>query len=431
MKEKTAFYLKVNRDNSYVISNLKHWLDAVMLYEGGFAYILCDNPTLKQRILNTLTLEAERTEFLESDRNCGEINEILTSICGDNKWFKVGQAHLKTHWHACEKQYPYFWNIDADDTYICLDPIRIAEMFKIVEKYSIDNSIKMNSLDMWLSMSVNERWTKGGHWSLGIVFVDNQVSWPRILAKHCHDDEFQKNTFLLDQDMNLDWYFTYLRNIKAERIETFYFENMRFMHFYDYFINFPHLSSFCYWREGKLHYPILESCFGSRSRAEIDIAPDIHKLDMNIKDDEALLSLVSCSKEVFSFWFDIRDKRIEVGDLMKRRCDLFLKKVKKTKIICWGAGMAFYRNYELIKKAYNLEYVCDSDSDKWGKILIDNVKCIAPDDLKDDRDDIFVLVTIDSPAVNHKIIHKLIEMGIQSFDHFDNWIEIVTGAVDL
>lgn len=424
------FYLKVNRNNSYVIPNLKHWLDAVMLYEGGFAYILCDNPELKQRIMKELTLNPERTEFLESDRNCCEINGILDNICGGNKWVKVGQAHLKTHWHACEKQYPYFWNIDADDTYVCLDPIRMAEMFRTVEKYSVDNSIRMISLDMWRSMSVEERWPKGNNWSLGIVFVDNQVSWPMILETHCLDKEFQKRTFPLDKDINLDWYFTYLRSIKAERIETFYFENMRFMHFYDYFINFPHLSSFCYWKEGKLHYPILASCFGSRSRTEIEIAPDIHKLDMDITDDEALLSLVSSSNEVFSFWFDLRDKRLEVGDLMKKRCEFFLKKMKKTKIICWGAGAAFYRNYELIKKAYDLEYVCDSDSDKWGKTLIDDVKCISPDDLQRDKEEVFVLVVIDSPGANHKIIHKLIELGIYSFDHYDNWIEFVTGAVD-
>lgn len=425
-----VFYLKANRNNSYVIPNLKHWLDAVMLYEGSITYILCDNLELKQRIMNGLALDSKRVEFLESDRNCSEINNVLTSICRNNKWVKVGQAHLKTYWHAQERQYPYFWNIDADDTYICLDPIRMVEMFKIIEKYSADNSIRMNSLDMWRSMSVNEHWAKGDNWSLGIVFVDNQIPWPKILMDHCHDKEFQENIFPLDKDANLDWYFTYLRNIQAERIETFYFENLRFMHFYDYFVNFPHLSTFCYWKKGKLHYPILSSCFGSRSRIEIDIASDIHKLDMNIRDDEALLSLISCSNEVFSFWFDIRDKRIEVGDLMNKRCQLFLDKIEKTKLICWGAGTAFYRNYELIKKAYSLEYVCDSDSCKWGKTLIDDVKCISPDDLKRDKDNVFVLIMIDSAAVNCKIIHKLMEMGIYRFDHFDNWIEIVTGVAD-
>lgn len=414
-----------------MIPNLKHWIDAVMLYEGGFAYILCDNPELKQRIVSEIFLDAKRTEFLESDRSCNEINLILGSVCRINKWVKVGQAHLKTHWHASEKQYPFFWNIDADDTYICLDPIRLAEMFKTVEKYSVENSIKMNALDMWRSMSIDERWAKGDNWSLGVVFVDNRLPWPKILEEHCNDEEFQKNIFPLDKDSNLDWYFTYLRNIGAESIETFYIENMRFMHFYDYFFNFPHLSSFCYWKGGKLHYPILESCIGSRSRAEIDIAPDIYRLDMNITDDEALLSLASCSNEVFSFWLDIRDNRIEVGNLMKKRCELFLKKIEKAKIVCWGAGAVFYRNYELVKKAYDLEYICDSDSAKWGKVLIDNVKCISPDDLKKDKDDVFVLVMVGSPAVNHTIIHQLMDIGIYSFDHFDNWIEIVTGVVDL
>ncbi len=422
-----VFYLKVNRNNSYVLPNLKHWLDAVMMYEGSYAYILCDNSELKSRILSELKIDNARMSFLESDRNNDEINRVLNNICRVNKWVKVGQAHLKTHWHADESKYDSFWNIDADDTFICLDPIRMVELFKKVEDYCRASGIRMISLDMWRTMSINEKWPKGDNWSLGVVYVDNSVSWKDILLEHCTDSEYGSMTFPFDKDINLDWYFTYLRRQRVERIETFYFENLRFMHFFDYFFNFPHLSTFCFWKQGKLHYPILESCFGSKFRSELPIAPDAIRFDIGITEDEALLALAACSGEVFSFWRDIRDSRLDVGDLMKKRCELFLEEIGKKQIVCWGAGTAFHRNYELLKKAYELKYICDSDESKWGKEIEKGVICISPDDLGKQCDDVFVLVMIDSPSVNHKIIHKLLELNITSFDHFDNWIEIVTG----
>ena len=192
------FYLKANRNNSYVIPNLKHWLDAVMMYENGFAYILCDNPKLKERIMDGIPLDSNRVAFLESERNNEEINFVLENICKVDKWKRVGQAHLTTHWHAKSIGCQYFWNIDADDTFVCLDPIRMAEMFRIVEKYAQLYSIKMFSLDMWRSMSISEHWAKGANWSLGIVYVDNREPWNGILMEHCKDSAFQARTYPYD-----------------------------------------------------------------------------------------------------------------------------------------------------------------------------------------------------------------------------------------
>ncbi len=423
-----VFYLKANRDNSYVIPNLKHWIEAVTVNDNNYAYILCDNPILKEKIVKEIVL-SEKVSFLESYRENNDINKILENICGISKWKKVGQAHLTTHWHATNKKYKYFWNIDADDTFFCIDPIRIAELLEEIEKYCIEKNIDMISLDMWRSMSINERWNKGDNWSLGIVFVNNMIKWNEIMINHCKDDALKDMVLPYDKDANLDWYFTYLRRISAARIETFYVENMRFMHFYDYFFNYPHLSNFCYWKNGKVNYPILESCFCSHARKQIDIAEDIIKFDIGIKDDEALLSMAAASGEVFSFWFDIRNNDLEVGTLMEKRCELFLKKKGKKKIIFWGAGGAFYRNLKLLRKICRI-VVCDSDSAKWGKELAEDVECISPSEVESMRDEVFVVLMIDSPAVNLKIVNTLLKMGITSFDHFDNWIEVVTGVVE-
>ena len=422
-----VFYLKVNRENSYVIPNLRHWLDAAMLYENSVIYILTDNIDLKNRISAEISIDTTRVFFIKSERNNADMNTILNDICVTEKWVRIGQAHLTTHWHANKNNYPFFWNIDADDTYIFLDAIRIVEMLKCVEKYSVDNKIHMNALDMWRSVSFHEQWEAGKHWSLGVVFVDNRIDWKNTLMTYSKREKKARKNIVTDED-NIDWYFTYLKDINAESIETFYFENMKFAHFYDYFLNYSHRSGICHWKDGAIHYPILEHCYGSKSREKIMIAEDVHKLDIGIEDDEALLSAISCSRETVTFYEDIHNDELKIGELMRKRCELFLKNNHSKQIVFWGAGNKFFRNYGLIKKGYDIEFVCDSDPSKWRKDYIDTVECISPEKLSAIKEDTFVVVMIDSAATNHKIIRKLLDMGITKFDHFENWLSFVRGV---
>ena len=85
MDNRMVFYLKANRNNSYVIPNLKHWIDACRMYENSLIFILCDNETLKERICREILIEDSNITFLESMRDCCEINTILENVCTISK----------------------------------------------------------------------------------------------------------------------------------------------------------------------------------------------------------------------------------------------------------------------------------------------------------------------------------------------------------
>ena len=425
-KVSMVFYLKINRNNSYVITNFKHWLATTMYYENSMVYVVCDNPELKDKISKTVQLDFDRVEFVESDRNQEDMNYILNKICSSTKWIRVGQAHLKTHWHADENGYKRFWNIDADDTFLCLDPVRIVELLKKIEDYSKENSIAMNGLDMWRSLSVAEKWEIGDHWSLGVTYVDNSINWKQIMLECCDNCKEEVGIDNNYTEVNLDWYFSYLRNKQVARIETFYFENLKFMHFYDYFFNYPHLSMFCQWKEGYIYYPILESCFGAHKISKIKIADDIIRFDMDISEDEALVALAVNSGERDAFLQELTNDKLNINMIMQKRNSYYMKNTDCKEIVCWGAGASFRRNIVMIKKAYDLKFVCDNDSTKWNTYVYKDVKCISPDELKSMRD-VFVVVAVDSVATNYKIVRQLLDMGIMKFEHVSNWLEYVIG----
>lgn len=66
-------------------------------------------------------------------------------------WKNAGYAHLITFYHAKQYHYPYFWNIDADDTCIYLLPERVGELLCTIENYVKKNQVHTISIDMWIS----------------------------------------------------------------------------------------------------------------------------------------------------------------------------------------------------------------------------------------------------------------------------------------
>ena len=421
-----VFYLKINRDNNYSITNFIHWLKATMLYEGAIAYVICDNPKLQERIESQYDIDNSRVVIIESERNNPRMNKVLDEICCCTKWIRVGQAHLTAHWHAKMNGYANFWNIDADDTFMCLSPLRIVELLNIVEKNSKENGIDVNGLDMWRSMSAHEKWSKGINWSLGITYINNSLDWLDIFAKHSRGYKKEMCIAENDNDVNLDWFFTYLKDKNAARIETFYFEKMKFIHFYDCFFDYPHLSMLCKWENGHIYYPLLSSCFGSHNYGTIPILGDIIQFDMGITDDEALLAMVFNSKERFAFVKDLSDEKMQIGHVMNKYNNLLLRNNGCKKIVCWGAGNFFRKNYKLVKKAIDFKYVCDNDSSKWGKEIVDNIVCISPEEMKKEKDS-YVLIMTDDISRAFNIAKQLIDMKILHFDVFGNWINEVEG----
>ena len=94
-------------------------------------------------------------------------------------------------------------------------------------------------------------------------------------------------------------------------------------------------------------------------------------------------------------------------------------------VVAYGAGVCFYRNIRAIKEVYDLKYVCDKDTDKWGKIF-EGVKCISPKTLTE-MTDAAVVIMIDNPGVCMQVANDLSNMGIKRIDHVVNWLETLRG----
>ena len=64
----------------------------------------------------------------------------------------------------------FFWNIDADDTRICLKPERTKQLLDQVKKITERESIDCMSLDMHASKAGT-----GRHWTFGITYTNNET----------------------------------------------------------------------------------------------------------------------------------------------------------------------------------------------------------------------------------------------------------------
>lgn len=213
-------------------------------------------------------------KFMENRKDSQEVDYIVSHVT-DDLWRNAGYAHMSTFWHAKENQHPYFWNIDADDTCICLSPQRACEMLSKAEMYTVENKVAAFSLDMWATR------TKGVHWSFGITYIDNMIDWYDIIREHCEDEAFKAG-----QIQNVDGYFSCLKMRENIKIDTFYIENLKFVHYSDDFLKRPDASGFSHWKDGRLNLPILKYCLGMEAIGSLQIAEGLVKLDIGIKDEE-------------------------------------------------------------------------------------------------------------------------------------------------
>lgn len=65
----------------------------------------------------------------------------------------------------------------------------------------------------------------------------------------------------------------------------------------------------------------------------------------------------------------------------------------KDGVVGWCTGYCFYNNIERVKKISNIKYVCDNDKNKWGKELINGVRCIPPDEVYKMRESAVLIFT--------------------------------------
>lgn len=428
---KKAIYLKVNRREEYTFFNLRKWLN-ISEHLDSDIFVMCDNQELQKDIFSQMNFIGDNVQFIQS-LNTKDIDRVSRSIANDY-WQNAAHAHLTTFFHAMENGYKNFWNIDADDTLVCLETDRCAEALKEVQKYCAKNEIKCMSLDMWYSLK------KGTHWSFGVTYSRDSLFWCKSILEHCFDDEYKN---LIDENYNIDCFFTYMRRKKIATIETYYFENMEFVHYGNNMITQPTISWYCRWHNEKLIYPIIYSCLGIE---EFGIIP--------IFDDEVCFDIGITPSEVRRFWAShIESVNIysrgewenslgseyieERGRLFFEKSKQFIKKyddrtvqnilvenIDEKQMVVWGCGDLFHRMLPEIVKAAKIRYVCDSNPEKWGTTIGKNITCISPTQLTK-MDDVFVIICVEKASVCLSIVNHLLQMGITGFEHIDNWFDFL------
>lgn len=99
------------------------------------------------------------------------------------------------------------------------------------------------------------------------------------------------------------------------------------------------------------------------------------------------------------------------------------------KIVGWGAGDCFNRNYDRICAQYDMKYVCDSNPGKWGKELRNGIICISPAQLAE-MQNVDVLIMVDNYGIMCKIADALIAMKKYNFSYVEDWLSYVEGIKD-
>lgn len=410
---KKAFYLKTNRRERWAIQNLSRWLDVAYLMNAD-CYIVCDNDELKKQIEDELLLYSNPI-FIKSIKN-DELKYVVDRITTKN-WENAAYAHLTTFYDAKEKGYTCFWNIDADDTRMLVTVDKITQILLSAELVARNKNVNCFSLDMWTSA------TNGAFWSFGITYTDNNVDWLRILKERCDDDKFTKTG--IGGEKNIDNFFTYLKNVGICKNETFYVDNMKFIHYSTDFIEKPFGSGFFHWRNGKLIFPIIYYGLGIDKYGCYEIASDIIKLDIIVKDSEGT--------EIMAYYAHdggINDlgeyyciDSVVNSEIASKKNAVFLNKhgfseANSPVIVCFGAGNAFKRNINKIKALYDVKYVCDNDETKWGQEIC-GVNCISPSKLAEFTK-VLVIFTVMNRRSTISIEGQLENLNI-SYDYMDSW----------
>jgi len=71
----------------------------------------------------------------------------------------------------------------------------------------------------------------------------------------------------------------------------------------------------------------------------------------------------------------------------------FINKLKSFKYICvWGTGEQANKIISIVRNSINIDFICDNNPDKWGKIFWEK-KCLSPIELEQYKRDVVIIVT--------------------------------------
>ncbi|WP_334083290.1 hypothetical protein [Helicobacter typhlonius] len=262
------FYLKVNNNQraTATFECLQHWIDIIDAMNARFI-IICDKQLLSLRIYRHIIFHTTDVCIMKSITK--PFKKIVKHL--DSYWIPAANAHLSTLYHSKIHNIKHFWNIDADDTMICASPKRAAQMLQNVIDYAQNHHLSAFSLDMHSTR------LKGKFWSFGVSFMSHNIDWFALLKAHIQEGKNQKLPF--GSTLNLDFVVTYLKDSYNIKCESFYANNLVFLHFLknNDFVRMPIIGSIYYYQNATLHTPIL-SIYNS-PLAQIPIAENIIKID--------------------------------------------------------------------------------------------------------------------------------------------------------
>ena len=159
---KKIAYFKVNRCKSENLLCFQKWVDVFSKMEYGIC-IVCDSKKVRRKLLEKIEFHSDCFYFSKSRKI--KLEHIVNNIYTDY-WKNATFAHLFPFYNSVDK-YMKHWDIDADDTMLCLDDDALVETFLKVEEIVNREGLDAASLDIWHSR------TNGKHWSFGVTYVNN------------------------------------------------------------------------------------------------------------------------------------------------------------------------------------------------------------------------------------------------------------------
>ena len=249
-KDENIFYLKVNTFNKFII---QHWIDIIP--ENSKIFILVDKKTVQDSIVEKICFKNEKIYFIKSYRSF-ILKRWIKKIKLRKKWRNVGLAHLTTFWHSQKNNYENFWNIDADDTLMCIDSKRASVLFDEIKKYAQQNDIDIFSQDFYYS-----REPEYPHWSFGVSYTRNKKNLNEILKFDYHG---WLKEFKWKGVMNLDCYFNYLKDYMPDlNLKVFTPKNLLFLHYNQMFTFKVGAASFMQYKDERIEYPLIQKFYNS------------------------------------------------------------------------------------------------------------------------------------------------------------------------
>ena len=361
------YFLKTNTDAKYAYRNFQLWINNIYAKDNNPLIVtVCDNDLIANRLEEKIDWRGLKHELIQSYRK--ETRNIISKVA-NSKWENAGFAHLTPFYYAKINGLPEFWNIDADDTLMCIDNNIVAQAMLQVEGEAKKNKIDIFSLDMWRSRS------KGNHWSFGVTYVSGGVDWIEKIKESNYEGvniEFSDRV----RPKNIDEFFTYIKNHDASiNIGSFYIKNLMFVHYSEDFLYNPIQSSIYKYRDGVIEYPILLNIFGVNTMGKIPVFKDVKaiNLDLCMNDCEYFMARISNYTEEAENLLESDEYISKFGEILIQNIDEIYNRIlndyslNETEIYIFGLGrFAKLTEDRINKKGLEISGILDNDPNKCG-----------------------------------------------------------------